>query len=193
MSNEMISVPREIAEDAAEAFAAIGMFERLEELRDLLAKPAIQPQGEPVAFQWRCKTVNEGSQWRHWVDCTEEDYNKTIENPGPNPRGIIREARKLYTRPAEQPVLASDQWPKLEKPALVGAGRFSVGLSARLVVEAAQRHYEYEITPEKETLRIATGENFLALLAQLEQLRGLRPAVPPRPPEGNGLPRYGLR
>ncbi|WP_421547849.1 hypothetical protein [Pseudomonas sp. QD4] len=85
------------------------------------------------------------------------------------------------------------QWPKLDKPALVGAGRFSAGLSARLVVEAAQRHYEYEITSENETLRIATGENFLALLAQLEQLRGLRPALPPRPPEGNGLPRYGLR
>lgn len=33
----------------------------------------------------------------------------------------------------------------------------------------------------------------LSLLAQLEQLRGLRPALPPRPPEGNGLPRYGLR
>lgn len=106
---------------------------------------------------------------------------------------VSAEPSALYTRPAEQPVLASDQWPKLEKPALVGAGRFSVGLSARLVVEAAQRYYEYEITPENETLRIATGANFLALLAQLEQLRGLRPAVPPRPPEGNGLPRYGLR
>ncbi|SDQ67954.1 hypothetical protein SAMN05216487_3230 [Pseudomonas sp. UC 17F4] len=62
-----------------------------------LAQPAAQHQGEPVAYQWRCKTVNEGSQWRHWVDCTEEDYRKTLENPGPNPRGIIREARKLYT------------------------------------------------------------------------------------------------
>ncbi|WDG45715.1 hypothetical protein [Pseudomonas chlororaphis] len=74
-----------------------------QDLRAELDALKAQPQGEPVAFQWRCKTVNEGSQWRHWVDCTEEDYNKTIENPGPNPRGIIREARKLYTRPAEPP------------------------------------------------------------------------------------------
>lgn len=70
------------------------------DIEKLHSELAVQPQGVSVAFQWRCKTVNEGSQWRHWVDCTEEDYNKTIENPGPTPRGIIREARKLY---AEQP------------------------------------------------------------------------------------------
>ncbi|MBW8356677.1 MAG: hypothetical protein K0M54_22925 [Pseudomonas sp.] len=122
----------------------------------------------------------------NWRDADKAAYDSVGDNPS-------YERRVLYTHPAEQPVLASDQWPKLEKPALVGAGRFSIGLSARLVVEAAQRHYEYETTQENETLRIATGENFLALLAQLEQLRGLRPAVPPRPPEGNGLPRYGLR
>lgn len=85
---------------------AVAVQDMANDLRALLDKEvsgdsrAPQPQGEPVAFQWRCKTVNEGSQWRHWVDCTEEDYNKTIENPGPTPRGIIREARKLY---AEQP------------------------------------------------------------------------------------------
>ncbi|MBP5055326.1 hypothetical protein [Pseudomonas chlororaphis] len=99
-NNEMISVPRELIARIERA----GVWPKeVEELRAILAQPAAQPQGEPVAFQWRCKTVNEGSQWRHWVDCTEEDYNKTIENPGPNPRGIIREARKLYTRPAEPP------------------------------------------------------------------------------------------
>ncbi len=127
----------------------------------------------------------------HGSHCWEEASGESLEIYKSMPEEY--EVRTLYTRPAEQPVLASVQWPKLEKPALVGAGRFSIGLSARLVVEAAQRHYEYETTPENETLRIATGENFLALLAQLEQLRGLRPAVPPRPPEGSGLPRYGLR
>ncbi|MCO7614370.1 hypothetical protein NJH83_29480 [Pseudomonas chlororaphis] len=33
----------------------------------------------------------------------------------------------------------------------------------------------------------------LALLAEIERLEGLRPEPPPRPPEGVGLPRYGLR
>lgn len=133
---------------------------------------ADQHQGEPVA----------------WMD-EDGALHTTLDSAQFSRRPIT----PLYIRPAEQLAPVTDQWPKLEKPALVGAGRFSVGLSARLVVEAAQRHYEYETTPENETLRIATGENFLALLAQLEQLRGLRPAVPPRPPEGNGLPRYGLR
>ena len=31
------------------------------------------------------------------------------------------------------------------------------------------------------------------LLAEIEELKGLRPAWPPRPPNGEGLPRYGLR
>jgi len=35
-------------------------------------------------------------------------------------------------------------WPKLEKPATVGAGTFGVGVSSRLVVEAAQRAYKYK-------------------------------------------------
>ncbi|MCO7610951.1 Lar family restriction alleviation protein [Pseudomonas chlororaphis] len=141
---------------------------------------AAQHQGESV-YQLRNNVLA-----TNWRDADKAAYDSVGDNPS-------YERRVLYTRPAEQPVLAIDQWPKLEKPALVGAGRFNVGLSARLVVEAAQRHYEYEVTPENETLRIATGKNFLALLAQLEQLRGLRPAIPPRPPEGNGLPRYGLR
>jgi transposase-like protein len=34
-------------------------------------------------------------------------------------------------------------WPKLQKPATVGAGTFGVGVSARFVVESAQRHYEW--------------------------------------------------
>jgi hypothetical protein len=31
------------------------------------------------------------------------------------------------------------------------------------------------------------------LLAEIERLKGLQPDWPPRPPEGSGLPRYGLR
>ena len=47
-----------------------------------------------------------------------------------------------------------DGWPKLDKPARVGAGTFGVGVSSRLVVEAAQRAHQYagehrDLTPEQ--------------------------------------------
>ncbi|HCE7049453.1 TPA: hypothetical protein NH356_006510, partial [Pseudomonas aeruginosa] len=55
---------------------------------------------------------------------------------------------------------AEQHWPKLEKPAQVGAIRFSAGVSSRLVVEAAQRLYEFESTPEKEAERIERLQAF---------------------------------
>ncbi|MDP5916611.1 hypothetical protein P3863_05925 [Pseudomonas aeruginosa] len=51
------------------------------------------------------------------------------------------------------PAQAEQHWPKLEKPVQVGAIRFHAGLSSRLVVEAAQRLYEFESTPEQEAER----------------------------------------
>ncbi|HCF3834982.1 TPA: hypothetical protein ACQQIX_007039, partial [Pseudomonas aeruginosa] len=48
---------------------------------------------------------------------------------------------------------AFNHWPKLEHPAKVGGVRFSAGVSSRLVVEAAQRLYEFESTPEQEAER----------------------------------------
>jgi hypothetical protein len=37
------------------------------------------------------------------------------------------------------------------------------------------------------------ASDVLALLAEIDQLKGIHPGFPPRPPEGEGLPRYGLR
>lgn len=42
-------------------------------------------------------------------------------------------------------------------------------------------------------LQLATPAAVLGLFAENEQLKGLQPAFPPRPPDGDGLPRYGLR
>lgn len=55
---------------------------------------------------------------------------------------------------------AFNHWPKLEQPAKVGGVRFSAGVSSRLVVEAAQRLYEFESTPEKEAERIERLQAF---------------------------------
>lgn len=56
----------------------------------------------------------------------------------------------LYALPPQQP----DTWPTLDKPAKVGPVRFNPGLSARLVVEAAQRQHEYSQQPEVEAERL---------------------------------------
>ncbi|ERX41064.1 hypothetical protein [Pseudomonas aeruginosa] len=62
---------------------------------------------------------------------------------------------------------AFNHWPKLEQPAKVGGVRFSAGVSSRLVVEAAQRLYEFASTPEKEAERI---ERLQAFREQLDPL-----------------------
>ncbi len=62
---------------------------------------------------------------------------------------------------------AFNHWPKLEQPAKVGGVRFSAGVSSRLVVEAAQRLYEFESTPEQEAERI---ERLQAFREQLDPL-----------------------
>jgi hypothetical protein len=36
-------------------------------------------------------------------------------------------------------------------------------------------------------------DNLESLLAEIDRLKGLQPSLPPRPPEGYGLPRFGLR
>lgn len=51
--------------------------------------------------------------------------------------------------------------PRLHAPALVGGGRFVEGVPWRMVVEAAQRHYKNEVTPEKEAERIKKAAAFM--------------------------------
>lgn len=50
-----------------------------------------------------------------------------------------------------------------------------------------------EIDAVTSFLQLATPAAVMALIAENEQLKGLQLAFPPRPPDGGGLPRYGLR
>jgi hypothetical protein len=54
-----------------------------------------------------------------------------------------------------------------------------------------------EYTPEEFWLALDTIDALAAanqqLQAECELLRGLKPEAPPYPPEGEGLPRYGIR
>lgn len=70
-------------------------------------------------------------------------------------------------------------WPKLDRPAKVGGGRFQAGVSTQLVVEAAQRLYEYEVTPEKEAERIARCSAFVANLHRNDGAQDLGPDLVP--------------
>lgn len=63
----------------------------------------------------------------------------------------------------------------LTKPAQVGNGIFEVGVPERLVIERAQREYEYQQTPEKEAERMAKLKRFQEAAAAL---------TPPAPQEG---------
>lgn len=71
----------------------------------------------------------------------------------------------LYAIPPQQP----DTWPTLDKPAKVGAVLFNPGLSARLVVEAAQRQHEYSQQPEVEAARL---ERFGAFMREVHGENG---------------------
>lgn len=65
--------------------------------------PDDKTKREPLAYQFRTKTTNEGSVWRDWVQCSKAEYDNYKSNPGPNIHGIVREIRalSLYTSAGE--------------------------------------------------------------------------------------------
>jgi hypothetical protein len=65
--------------------------------------------------------------------------------------------------------------PTLDKPAKVGGTRFGKGVKWSTVIGAAQRHYEYEVTPEKEAARIEKAR------ATIESIQRGDYAIPPTP------------
>jgi hypothetical protein len=75
------------------------------------------------------------------------------------PQQVMKDGRTMEewltaTKASLPSPLADDGWPKLTKPARVGNGTFGIGVSARLVVVAAQRQHEYRAegaarTPEQ--------------------------------------------
>ena len=72
------------------------------------------------------------------------------------PKQVLKDGRTLAelvsaTKIVSDGVWADDAWPKLTKPARVGNGTFGVGVSSRLVVDAAQRQHEYAQQEERLT------------------------------------------
>jgi hypothetical protein len=83
------------------------------------------------------------------------------DEDGPLQLGYTADQMRAYAWLARQPIYSAEQaqieaplraeivrlqgsmWPTLDKPARVGNGTFQPGVSARLVVEAAQRQQQY--------------------------------------------------
>ncbi|MGV5077239.1 hypothetical protein ACV4VL_09790 [Pseudomonas aeruginosa] len=127
---------------------------------------------EHVAVNWDAKFTNDA--WEGWqaraalAQPSQSQYEASFEE------WLANELEGEDGQPVPAAVCdialarrAFNHWPKLEQPAKVGGVRFSAGVSSRLVVEAAQRLYEFESTPEKEAERI---ERLQAFREQLDPL-----------------------
>ncbi|HBN9828068.1 Uncharacterised protein [Pseudomonas aeruginosa] len=127
---------------------------------------------EHVAVNWDAKFTNDA--WEGWqaraalAQPSQSQYEASFEE------WLANELEGEDSQPVPAAVCdialarrAFNHWPKLEHPAKVGGVRFSAGVSSRLVVEAAQRLYEFESTPEKEAERI---ERLQAFREQLDPL-----------------------
>lgn len=105
--------------------------------------------GVPVAF---CEDAA--------LSIAERTFSTEVDEQLAN--DIIQYAHRLHTlytapQPTEQQAF---EWPRLDRSAKVGATCFHKGVSSRLVIEAAQRQYDYDATPEKEAERKAKFVNF---------------------------------
>lgn len=67
------------------------------------------------------------------------------------------------------------------------------GNDRRSMIKRYERKSKQEAIRELVDIIHCNWNQVEQLEATCETLRGLQPAAPPRPPEGEGLPRYGLR
>ncbi|MFG3926444.1 hypothetical protein ACGEMM_17775 [Pseudomonas aeruginosa] len=129
--------------------------------RAALAQPSLMP---PDRGPWHAVKWDGGRRVDLSSDDFEHDVALTVSGDfveGDKFRYAQELAAWMNAHLAQpSPVQAEQHWPKLEKPAQVGGVRFSAGVSSRLVVEAAQRLYEFESTPEQEAERIERLQAF---------------------------------
>lgn len=118
-----------------------------------------------------------GSMFAHndeWEPCDAPNRLPSAEEGKPECAGPFVDARDCPVH--RKDVLSTEERSegRLTKPALVGNTRFGVGVSERMVIERAQREYEYQVTPEKEAARIARAKQAVARISGAE-----RPELPP--------------
>ncbi len=72
-NTEMVSVPRELAERIAQACMFTMFKEDYRAISEILAQPAEQPQGEPVAWQYRV-SAGPATGWSLWNEGKGEQF-----------------------------------------------------------------------------------------------------------------------
>lgn len=90
-NTEMVSVPREAVVQAAELLQEYNKCSIARDLRAILAQPAVQHQGEPVALPGRKRDSNEDSDVL--TDCHNGGWNACL--------GEIAKLGPLYIRPVQ--------------------------------------------------------------------------------------------
>lgn len=138
----------------------------IEAVRDLIG--AANSVNRSRMYEVRGHDDDQPRYWqrKEWVDWLVENGEKAQQ--------------ALDALPPQQ----ADAWPTLDKPAKVGPVRFHAGLSARLVVEAAQRQHEYSQQPEVEAARM---ERFKRAMREFQ---GEQPDAVSVPRDQSDVPLY---
>ncbi|MDN7143803.1 hypothetical protein KC131_24455 [Pseudomonas sp. JQ170] len=77
-TEQLVSVPRAEIEAAAERFARAQIFDFSSKLNALLAQPAAQHQGEPVAWQYRV-SAGAATGWSLWHEGKGEKFRDSYQ------------------------------------------------------------------------------------------------------------------
>lgn len=125
-------------------------------------------------------------------------------------RSFSVQCRKLHDSmltagaPARSYLVIESDWPEHD-PAWQMIEQRVIGVFGGLpevvaVINEEGEHFKETVVEHRPGIdRLPVGTelidraHFTRLQAEISALRGLTPALPPRPPEGHGLPRYGLR
>ncbi|QEL64737.1 hypothetical protein OTERR_12610 [Oryzomicrobium terrae] len=137
--------------------------------RPVVAAPAGVPEGwklVPVGYLEAVeKAAKIAGDYSPCIDAVEEAGGEAAEDPTWAIHHILYYAGFMLSA---APAAPADATPRLDKPAKVGCTRFGVGIAWSTVIGAAQRLYEFEVTPEKEAERIKkANENLSALRAAI--------------------------
>ena len=91
---QMVSVPRDELEAACQRFAKAQIFDFSRRMRALLAQPAEQLQGDPVAFRCVAPDCDLGA----WHDYHEDSHGAALVDVQ---KGLLSRVELAYTRPAQ--------------------------------------------------------------------------------------------